>query len=220
MKNWRTYTLTAVVVTAAGFAYVNNSRGHMPTDLRDAPLDNEALDSRFAATEKGGVTVPVPKAAPSANDNTAIARKLLRDLHSKTDNNYRYITAGRLRTMAQDNRKDEELQFSIALGLLEELGDTDNISYSLVLVGHMEDIASNSPFAFIKNLAVSGVMRERTKDNIDYSERCISSAVRIAKGASPDTKAMLKKMLFKELQDNDNVHHSRFIQNKIDELSN
>ena len=62
MNNWKKYALGAVLVTAAGFAYVNNSHRNIPTDLRDAVIDGAALDSRFAATEKGSGTVPVPKA--------------------------------------------------------------------------------------------------------------------------------------------------------------
>jgi len=61
MNNWKKYALGAMLVTAAGFAYVNNSHRNIPTDLRDAVIDGAALDSRFAATEKDNGTVPVPK---------------------------------------------------------------------------------------------------------------------------------------------------------------
>ena len=66
MNNWKKYALGAVLVTAAGFAYVNNSHRNIPTDLRDAVMDGAALDSRFAATEQNNGTVPVPEAPVSA----------------------------------------------------------------------------------------------------------------------------------------------------------
>jgi formylglycine-generating enzyme required for sulfatase activity len=66
MNNWKKYALAAVLLTVAGFAYVNNSHRNMPTDFRDAVIDGAALDSRFAATEQGNGTVPVPKAPAHA----------------------------------------------------------------------------------------------------------------------------------------------------------
>jgi len=41
MNNWKTYTLAAVLVTVAGFAYVNNSRRNTPSDLRDAVSEEQ-----------------------------------------------------------------------------------------------------------------------------------------------------------------------------------
>ncbi|HBW23483.1 MAG TPA: hypothetical protein DEF68_08945 [Elusimicrobia bacterium] len=62
-----------MLVTAAGLAYVNNSHRNIPTDLRDAVIDGAALDSRFAATEQGNGTVPIPK-APAHAETGAVGK--------------------------------------------------------------------------------------------------------------------------------------------------
>ena len=65
MNNWEKYTLAAVVVLAAGFAYINGTHRDIPADLRDAVSDSsfEALKTE-AGEEASGFSVSEPEIKP------------------------------------------------------------------------------------------------------------------------------------------------------------
>ena len=63
MSNWKKYTLAAVMVTAAIFAYSHNLHKNVPSDLRDAVADNGKFDTSIPAFDKNSGNVPEPKAA-------------------------------------------------------------------------------------------------------------------------------------------------------------
>ncbi|HBW23268.1 MAG TPA: hypothetical protein DEF68_07825 [Elusimicrobia bacterium] len=102
MNNWKKYTLAALVVTAAGFAYLNSSHRNIPADFRDAVAD-KGFDTTMPIIDKEKGDVPVPKAAvpvktsniPSAKKLTAAEQKAawakMRDKGELTDEGYNYL---------------------------------------------------------------------------------------------------------------------------------
>lgn len=71
MSDRKKYTLVALMVTAAGFAYINSSRPDIPADLRDAVADNGEFNTVVPALEKDTVNIPVPKAAVAVKAGAA-----------------------------------------------------------------------------------------------------------------------------------------------------
>ena len=63
MINWKKYILVAVIVTAAGFGYINSSHRNIPADLRDAVADNGKFDTSLPVFDKSSGNIPEPKAA-------------------------------------------------------------------------------------------------------------------------------------------------------------
>lgn len=63
MINRKKYILIAVVVTAAGFGYINSSHRNIPADLRDAVADNGRFDTSLPVFDKSSGNIPEPKAA-------------------------------------------------------------------------------------------------------------------------------------------------------------
>ena len=76
MTSWKKYVLAVMIVTAAGFAYVNNSHRNIPSDIRDAVADDvksRDFDTTIPAIEKGKGNVPVPEVVPGEHGRGYVA---------------------------------------------------------------------------------------------------------------------------------------------------